>query len=51
MKYYSLRMKLDDVVKDRDTEQTILENVRRCSNIVGLQFKVIFWHENLTKKE
>ena len=51
MKYYSLRMKLNDVIKDRDTEQTILENIRRCSNIVGKVFKVVFWHENLTEKD
>ena len=51
MRYYSLRMKLDDVVKDKDTEQLILENIRRCSNIVRNQFQVVFWHENLTEKE
>jgi len=44
-------MKLDDVVKGMDTEQTILENIRRCSNVVGKSFKVIFWHENLTEKD
>ena len=47
MKYYSIRMKLNDVIKDKDIEQTILENIRRCSNLVGKYFKVIFWHENL----
>jgi hypothetical protein len=51
IKYYSLRMKLNDVIKDRDTEQIILENIRRCSNIVGKVFKVVFWHENLTEKD
>ena len=25
--YYSIRMKLDDVIKDKDTEQVILENL------------------------
>ena len=50
MRYYSLRMKLDDVVKDKDTEQLILENIRRCSNIVGKWFKVVFWHVNLTEQ-
>ena len=49
--YYSLRMKLNDVIEDIDKEQTILENIRRCKNLVGKQFKVIFWHEGLTKKE
>ena len=51
MKYYSIRMKLDDVIKDRDIEQTIMENINRCNNIVGRFFKVIFWHENLSKKD
>ena len=50
MKYYSIGMKLDDVIKDRDTEQVILENIRRCSNIVGKMFKVVFWHVNLTEQ-
>jgi hypothetical protein len=51
MQYYSLGMKLNDVIKDRDLEQTILENVRRCSKLVGKTFRVVFWHENLTEKE
>ena len=51
MKYYSIGMKLDDVVKDENIEQTILENIRRCSKIVGKTFKVVFWHENLTEKD
>ena len=50
MKYYSIRMKLDDVVKDIDEEQIILENVRRCSKLVGKMFRVIFWHVNLTEQ-
>ena len=51
MAYYSLEMKLDDVVKDSGTELTILENIRRCSKIVGKSFKVIFWHENLSEQD
>ena len=51
MKYYSIGMKLNDVIKDKDTEQVILENIRRCSNIVGRFFKVVFWHVNLTEQE
>ena len=50
MRYYSIRMKLDDVIKDKDVEQTILENIRRCSKIVGKVFQVIFWHDNLTEQ-
>ena len=51
MKYYSIRMKLDEVIKDRDIEQTIMENINRCNNIVGRFFKVVFWHENLSKED
>ena len=50
MRYYSIRMKLDDVIKDKDVEQTILENVRRCSTLVGREFQVVFWHVNLTEQ-
>ena len=51
MKYYSIGMKLEDVIKDVDTEQVILENIRRCSKLVGKFFKVVFWHVNLTEQE
>ena len=51
MRYYSLRMKLDNVIKDKDTEQIILENIRRCNIIIGLEFQIVFWHENLTEQE
>ena len=51
MRYYSIRMKLDDVIRDKDVEQTILENVRRCSTLVGMEFQVVFWHVNLTEQE
>ena len=50
MRYYSIRMKLDDVIKDKDTEQVVLENIRRCSKIVGKTFQVVFWHDNLTEQ-
>ena len=51
MRYYSLRMKLNNVIKDKEQEQVILENIRRCSNIVGKYFKIVFWHENLTEED
>ena len=50
MRYYSIRMKLDDIIKDKDTEQVVLENVRRCSTLVGREFQVVFWHDNLTEQ-
>ena len=46
---HSLRMKLNDVVgKD---EQVILENIRRCKQFAGKQFKVIFRNDGLSSKE
>ena len=51
IKYYSIRMKLNDVIQNVDREQLILENINRCNSIVGRLFKVIFWHENLSKEE
>ena len=51
VRYYSLRIKLNDVIKDREQEQVILENVKRCSNLVGALFQVVFWHENLTEED
>ena len=44
-------MKLNDVIEDKDKEQIILENIRRCSKLVGKFFKVVFWHENLTEND
>ncbi len=51
MRYYSLRMKLDDVLLNEDYETNVLENIRYCRNLVGKQFRVIFWNENLSEKE
>ena len=51
MRYYSLRMKLNNVIKNKNQEQVILENIRRCSNIVGKLFQIVFWHENLTEED
>ena len=51
IKYYSIGLKLNDVIKDKDTEQVVLENIRRCSKLVGKYFKVVFWHTNLTEQE
>jgi len=51
IKYYSIGMKLNDVIKDEDAEQVILENIRRCSKLVGKLFRVVFWHVNLTEQD
>ena len=50
MSYYSIGMNLEDVIKDKDVEQTILENIRYCSRLVAREFKVVFWHVNLTEQ-
>ena len=46
---YSLRMKLNDVIGEE--EQVILENIRRCKQFSGKEFKVIFRNDSLSKKE
>jgi len=51
MKYYSLRIKLDDIIITEDFEKKVLENIRYCRKLVGKQFRVIFWNENLTEKQ
>ena len=49
--YFSLRIKLNDIITDIEYEQTVLENIRRCSKVVGKVFRVIFWHENLSEQD
>ena len=51
MRYYSIGIKLNNVIKDSEFERLVLENIRGCSKGVGLLFKVVFWHEGLTKKQ
>ena len=36
--YY--RIKLDDIVEDKDFEQKVLENIRYCRKVVGKKFRV-----------
>jgi len=46
---FSLRMKLNDVIgKD---EQVILENIRRCKQFSGKEFRVIFRNNGLSGEE
>ena len=46
---YSLRMKLNNVIgKD---EQVILENIRRCKQFAGKEFRVIFRNDGLSSKK
>ena len=46
---YSLRMKLNNVIgKDA---QVILENIRRCKQFAGKEFRVIFRNDGLSSKK
>ena len=50
--YLSLRIKLDDIIIEKDSFETkVLENIRYCNKIVGQRFRVIFWNENLSERE
>ena len=49
--FLSLRVKLDDVVKDIKVEKQIIENIRYCRRIIGKEFKIIFWNENLLEND
>ena len=46
---YSLRMKLNDVIGE--DEQVILENIRRCKQFAGKEFRVIFRNDGLSSKK
>ena len=48
---WPLRIKLNDIVWDIEYEQKIMENLRYCNNLNKNEFKIIFWYENLSKKE
>tara|TARA_Y100000401_G_C8251549_1_gene188429 strand:+ start:200 stop:586 length:387 start_codon:yes stop_codon:yes gene_type:complete len=49
--FLSLRMKLDDVVKNLEYETQIIENIRYCRRVIGREFKVVFWNQNLLESE
>ena len=49
--FLSLRMKLDEVVKDLDYEKKVIENIKYCRRIIGKEFKVIFWNKELLQSE
>ena len=48
---YSLRIKLNDIIWDIEYEQQVIENLRYCNNLNGNKFEIIFWYDNLSKKE
>ena len=51
MKYYSVRMKLDDVICDSNYEKLVFENLNRCKSFCGVYFQVIFWNRDISEKE
>ena len=48
---WPLRMKLNDIIWDIEYEQQVIENLRYCNNLNGNKFEIIFWYDNLSKKE
>ena len=48
--HLSIRINLEDIIFDLDYEKKVIENIRRCNRIVGKQFQVIFWHNNIDEK-
>ena len=51
MKYYSVRIKLDDVIFDSDYEKLVFENLNRCKSFCGVYFQVIFWNRDVSEKK
>jgi|TARA_R110000824_G_scaffold19141_9_gene74637 hypothetical protein len=49
--FLSIRVKLDDVIKDEILEKQIIENVRYCRRVVGKEFKIIFWNKDLNENQ
>jgi len=47
----SIRIDLEKIIKDRDFEKKVLENLRRCNKLLGKLFQVVFKHSNLTEDE
>ena len=47
--YRALNISLKEVINSKD-ERIILENLRRCSKLIGKSFKINFWHINLKEK-
>ena len=51
MKYYSVTLKLDDIVFDREIEKKVINKLLECKKYSGKLFKVIFWHVKVTEQE
>ena len=51
MLHQALRLQLDTVIKDKEFEQIVLENIRRCHKLNKRWFKVIFWNKDVSEDE
>ncbi len=49
--YRSIKVKLDLILEDENTEKNILSKLEKCRDLTGKNFRVIFWNEKITKKE
>jgi len=47
----SIRIQLDNIIKDEKFEEEVLNALMKARNITGKQFRVIFWNENLSEKD
>ncbi|MBF93362.1 MAG: hypothetical protein CMB78_06270 [Euryarchaeota archaeon] len=48
---FSLRFSLDELLKNKKNEKTILENVRYANRLVGKSFKVVFYNTDVKEKD
>ena len=48
--FKSLNIPLEEFI-NTENERIILENIKRCSRLVGKTFEVNFWYMDLTEKE
>jgi len=46
----SLNVPLEEFINTKD-ERIVLENIKRCSRLVGKTFKVNFWYINLSSSD
>ncbi len=47
---FSLRLSLDEVINNSESQEKILENIRYANRLVGKPFKVIFYNTNVEEK-
>ena len=50
-RYNSIRLNLNEIIKDKDFELLVLENIRRAAKLTGKNFKVIFWYEDIEEND